>query len=88
MEYKLEWACEGFTHPKIQEKEFEWEYWSVNKVACAPEFSYAWLPELWYRPVEGRPVLQPVPGWPKPTDSATRPMFRLPVVDINQVRVW
>lgn len=83
--YVLDWGCEGFTHPTTYYRKSDQYYWRSD-VACAPEFSYAWFPELWYRPKRDDPARKKVDGWPNPTDSATRPMFRLPAVDITQVR--
>ncbi len=85
--YGLAHACEGFSHPKSgATRNPDQSYWKGGSIACAPEFSYAWLPELWYKPRRSSPARRKVEGWSDPTDSATRPMFRLPVLDINQVR--
>jgi hypothetical protein len=86
LQYQLQYACEGFQHPDALGRH-PGPYWKRDKIACAPEFSYPWLPELWYRPKRDNPARQKVEGWSNPTDSATRPMFRLPVVDITKVHV-
>ena len=81
----MEWACEGFTHPTTYYRKSSPYRWRSD-IACAPEFSYPWFPELMYRPSRDSQTSRKVEGWVNPNDSATRLMYRLPVLDVNQIQ--